>query len=122
VVGGLLHVVGGRPHDLADHAVYDPRADRWTTAAPVPVGRSSFAGAALDGRLVVLGGEDAGETRVLTEVDVFDPATGAWTRGPELPGGRQGMQAAVVGDRLLVPGGGPAAGGSRQTASLLELG
>jgi N-acetylneuraminic acid mutarotase len=102
--------------------VYDPGTDRWAPAAALPLGRSSFAGASFRGRFVVLGGEDAGEHRVYSEVDVFDPATGGWSRGPDLPAGRQGMQAVAVGDRLLVPGGGPTAGGTQQAATLLELG
>jgi N-acetylneuraminic acid mutarotase len=118
----MLHVVGGRPGALTAQEVYDPATDSWSDAAPLPLGRSSFAGAAVDGEFIVFGGEDAAETRVFTEVDVYDPASGRWTAAASLPHGVQGIGAAVVGDRVFVPGGGPTAGPADQSAQLLIFG
>ena len=69
----------------------------------------------------MLGGEDAAEQQVYTDVESFDPASRTWSQLPPLPAARQGIGAAVLGDRLLLPGGGPSAGGREQTAVLLEL-
>jgi N-acetylneuraminic acid mutarotase len=121
VVDGRLYVAAGRPHDLTVAESYDPATDRWTTLSPLPLGRSSLAGAALGGRFVVLGGEHPGERHVDAEVDAYDPATRRWSRLPDLPAGRQGIGAAVVHDRLYLPGGGPSGGGSRQSNTLLVL-
>ena len=122
VVGGRLYIAGGRPGEVRTVEVYDPTRDAWTTAPPLPVGRSAVAGAAWDGRFLVLGGEDAGEQRVLSRVDAYDPQTRRWTAMPDLPTSLQGIGAAVVGGRLYLLGGGPVAGGSRQSATLLVLG
>ena len=103
------------------HEVYDPAADTWTTAAPLPRGRSSFAGASLRGELVVFGGEDAAETRVYADAEAYDPASNRWTAIAPLPVPVQGIGAAVVDGAVYVPGGGAAAGAAEETAALQIL-
>jgi N-acetylneuraminic acid mutarotase len=121
VVGGLLHVAGGRPGGRTTHLVYDPVTDRWQTLPPLPSGRSSMAGAALPGRFVVIGGEDAAETTVTARVDVYDVATARWARLPDLPTALQGIGVVTVGGVVVVPGGAPSAGGGQQSDRLLTL-
>jgi N-acetylneuraminic acid mutarotase len=121
VVAGVLHVAAGRPGGMAVHEAYDPRTGHWSTLAPLPLGRSSVAGAAFGGRFLVIGGEDAAEQNVYREVDAYDPRTQRWTRLRPLPAGLQGIGAVADGSRLLLPGGGPAAGGAQQSDRLLVL-
>src|SRR5262249_34837410 len=70
---------------------------------------------------LIIGGEDAAERNVYSEVDSYDPSTRRWSQLPSLPSGRQGIGAASIGDRLLVPGGGPTAGGGHPSAHPLRL-
>jgi N-acetylneuraminic acid mutarotase len=106
---------------MAVHEAYDPRTGHWSTLEPLPFGRSPVAGAALAGRFLVIGGEDASEQKVYREVDAYDPRTQRWARLPPLPAGLQGIGAVVDSGRLLLPGGGPAAGGAQQSDRLLAL-
>jgi hypothetical protein len=114
-------VTAGRPGDLTTTEAYDPATNVWSRLAPVPLGRSSLAGASYGDHFVVVGGEHPREAGVDTEVDAYDPASRRWSRLPDLPAGRQGIGAAVVNGVLFVPGGGPVGGGSRQSSTLLEL-
>src|SRR5205807_33505 len=116
-----IYVAGGRPGALAVTEVYDPGTNAWTTLPPVPRPRSSIAGVAFDGHFLVLGGEDAAERTVYTEVDSFDPVSGRWSQLPPLPGGRQGLGAIATDNKVLVPGGGPTGGGGKQSDQLFEL-
>src|SRR5258707_15312904 len=60
---GLLHAGGGRSARMgmtgAIHQVYDPIANVWTSAPPMPTGRRGIGAAMLGGRIYVLGGEPA---------------------------------------------------------------
>ena len=121
-IGNIIYVAAGRPGGKRTLESLDVRSGRWTTGLPpLGRGRSSLAGAAWRGLFVVMGGEDAAETTVYSDVDAYDPSRRTWTRLQALPAGRQGIGAAVVGSVLLLPGGGPAAGGGKQTDTLLEL-
>lgn len=56
----------------------------WRSHAAAPTPRTEVAAAALDTRLVALGGFVADGTNVGT-LEVFDPATEAWSVGPSFP-------------------------------------
>src|SRR2546423_12615539 len=58
VLDGAIHVIGGetRGSVFANHEVYDPATDRWTTASALPVARHGLAAAAVGGKLYVIGG------------------------------------------------------------------
>jgi N-acetylneuraminic acid mutarotase len=103
------------------HEVYDPASDSWHTAAPLPTGRNSVAGAVLNGQFVVIGGEDGAEQQVYSEVEAYDPSTDTWTALPPVPQPMQGTGAAVTDGRLFLPGGGPTAGGTDQSTLLQVL-
>jgi N-acetylneuraminic acid mutarotase len=97
--GGMVGETG-RP--LATLARYDPRGDRWTVLEPLPVPTRAAAGAALDGRLYVVGGTTAaGNTSATWE---YEPARGWRARAP-LPGPRFNHSAVVLDGRLYVAGG-----------------
>ena len=53
---GLIYVAGGRPPRGHDFAVYDPAADAWEVLPDLPSQRNHIIGAAIDGRIHVVGG------------------------------------------------------------------
>lgn len=62
VLGGQLHLIGGASEPAAErasvswHEVYDPQADRWRTAKPLPAARDHVGCVAHAGRIHVVGG------------------------------------------------------------------
>jgi N-acetylneuraminic acid mutarotase len=64
---GRIHSIGGRDVRSVDwHQVYDPKADTWTTLAPIPGPRDHTAAVVLNGNIHVAGGR----------MDTFDFNTG----------------------------------------------
>jgi len=74
-VDGKIHVFGGesRAGVFAEHEVYDPATNRWSTALPLPTGRHGIGVASLGDKIYVIGGAPRpmhGQTDV---VEVFTP-------------------------------------------------
>jgi hypothetical protein len=67
------------------------------------VAREHLASGVIDGRIIVLGGRDAG--RNLAAVEVFNTRTRKWKALPDLRTARSGFQAAVVRGHLVAVGG-----------------
>lgn len=109
-LGGELYVVGGfddAGRIVPTVSVYDPDADAWRAAAPLPVAMHHANAAVVDGRLWVLGflrdrlfGEDGRSF-------VYDPGDDAWTAGPDLPAGwhRGASGMAAIDGRIYVVAG-----------------
>jgi hypothetical protein len=62
-IDGALHGIGGAVGDTFDtkksvdwHLVYDPRADRWSRAAPLPTARDHVGAVVANGIVHVIGG------------------------------------------------------------------
>jgi N-acetylneuraminic acid mutarotase len=117
-IAGLIYAAGGRVGSIlpqtntAAFEAFDVAAGTWSARAPLPTARSGVAAAALDGRLLVLGGEgnDASPLGVFEEVEAYDPERDAWATLAPMPTPRHGIGAARVGDRVHVPGGGAVEG------------
>ncbi len=78
-------------------------APRWTQRSAMFTARSRAAAGLVDGRLYVVGGENAtGDTDVS---EVYDPAFDTWQRLPSRPVAARAAAAAGVGDKLYVAGG-----------------
>lgn len=76
----------------------------WAVLAPLPTPRQEVAVAALDGRVIVIGG--FGRTMEPTAtVEAYDPAANAWTRLAPLPTPLHHAAAGVAAGRLFVVGG-----------------
>ncbi|MGJ3233349.1 MAG: Kelch repeat-containing protein [Oceanicaulis sp.] len=121
-LNGRIHVVTGRRpagsanrawSDHADtnaHIVLDPATGNWLTAPPAPTARNSAAGAALAGRLHVVGGRTVTGGNTPAH-EVYDPGAQSWERAAPLPEpaqgprGAGGLAAAALGDALYVFGG-----------------
>ena len=120
VLGGKVHVFGGRTRDTVDnvdrHDVYDPMTDTWTSAAPLPVPRSSGAATVLNGQILFAGGEckqdeAAGTENTFTDVTAYNPKTDSWATLTPLPQGRHAFGAATVNGVAYFSGGALGCGG-----------
>lgn len=84
-IGERAFVVGGWNGSVPNPAVYSATADGHVTlAGHLPVGLRYPAAAALNGQVVVAGGEGTGGSSTRTVLS-WDPRTGRTTRPPELP-------------------------------------
>ncbi|MEM9439754.1 MAG: kelch repeat-containing protein [Pseudomonadota bacterium] len=110
IVGGRQSVVGGiRNVDV--HEVYDPRADIWSTRAPMPQAQGGLAAAAFNNKLYAFGGEffDKG-SGVYKEAWAYDPLTDNWKPVAPMPIPRHGLGAAALAGGIHLIGGAIAAG------------
>ena len=109
LVNGIVYAFGGTNSALVGEPLatsveaYDPAADRWTTATPMPTPRSYLAGAALDGVVYAVGGLAAGG--IVATVEAYDPATRTWSARTPMPTPRLGAKAVAAGGKLYVIGG-----------------
>ena len=107
VLNGLIYVAGGRPPRGSDFAVYDPMADSWQVLPNLPSQRNHLTGAAINGRIHVVGGRlGPGLSPQMTTVhEVFDPGTGAWTTAAPMLRARSGMNGVMARGCVHVWGG-----------------
>jgi hypothetical protein len=119
VVGDKLYVVGGAPKTFGVTAEgspygtvesFDFETGRWSEGPDMPLPRHHLVGAALGGKLYVVGGragllDTNNDEAPVGEFDVYDPETEQWTRLPELPfaAGYPGIAAAA--GKIVVVGG-----------------
>ncbi len=83
---------------------YDPVADDWSKAPPMPVALRSTAVRSVGGLLYVAGGTGK-KARQADHLYSFDPATDTWTQLADLPTGRKFHEMVAVGTDLHVMGG-----------------
>ena len=80
----------------------------WTAGAPSPIERSEAVGAAVGGKLYVLGGIDGPGSNyaypITARSDVYDPATNTWTRVADMPEPFTHANATVVGTTIWFVG------------------
>ena len=95
---GLIYVAGGRPPHGSDFAVYNPMADHWQVLPNLPAQRNHLTGAAINGRIHVVGGRlGQGLSAQMTTVhEVFDPQTQAWTTAAPMIRARSGMNGVMA--------------------------
>jgi N-acetylneuraminic acid mutarotase len=110
--------IGNFARNLDTVEVLDPAFGAWTFGAPMPEARSGIAGATVNGRTYVFGGEDPGQTH--GEVFVYDPTTDSWSIATSMPTPRHGLAAVPVSGQIHVIGGGLSPGGGSDT-SLHEI-
>jgi N-acetylneuraminic acid mutarotase len=120
VWGGASAETGQDPPPLADGAVYDPAANRWTKMAAAPLaGRVAPLGAARAGTALLswgLGPVQGDKRAPLADSAVYDPARNRWSpaaAAPSPPKGTwcldaPGCVGVDVGARVVFAGQGPA--------------
>lgn len=112
VLGGRLHGIGGAVGDTFAtkrsvdwHLVYDPQADRWSRAAPLPTARDHVGAVVANGRIHVIGGRvDSFHTNSNLHHS-YEAQSDQWTLRNPLPTARSGHGAVLVGQRIFVLGG-----------------
>jgi N-acetylneuraminic acid mutarotase len=114
VLDGKIYVAGGSSaprgqpvRRVGDANMFDPATGQWSALPPMPTARLGPAGAALDGKFYVVGGEPALHAPSLETVEAFDPAKGSWDKKAPLPRGVRHAVAAALNGRLYVVGGSP---------------
>jgi len=119
VVGGVTTAVGskapfftfmGSCNVLASNDVYDPETNKWESRKPMAVPRNHAFGAAVNGKVYVIGGRTGhGFIMVATNTDVveeYDPANDVWSAPKErMPTPRSGGGYGTDGRRIYVAGG-----------------
>ena len=83
---------------------YDPVADNWTTKTSLPTGRWQLAGAAINGILYAVGGDNnAGD--IFATLEAYDPATDTWTTKASMPTARHSLAGVAINGILYAVGG-----------------
>jgi N-acetylneuraminic acid mutarotase len=111
-IDGSIYVAGGSSGDLsgpatADLVRYDIASSTWSLLAPMPTAREHLAVAAVDTKIVAVGGRNGGhETHaLLSATEVYDPASDSWSVGAELPVPRAGLGVATFEKSVIIIGG-----------------
>ncbi len=109
---GRVYAIGGRSAGINTNTrafeSYDPERRRWTVLARLPSARGGTGAAAVNGRIVSVGGEQPAGT--IASVYAYDPPRRAWRRLRDLPSPRHGLGVVASGGRVFTLGGGPQPG------------
>ena len=75
VLDGKIHAFGGETRSAVfdNHEVYDPTADRWTSAPPLPTARHGLGAATLSDKIYVIGGGPKAGFAQTDVVEMFAP-------------------------------------------------
>jgi N-acetylneuraminic acid mutarotase len=92
----------GRPLDFLER--FDPSRNEWTSLAPLPVSFSAAAGASLNGRFWVIGGDNSPEANG-RQVYSYDVAADRWLSEARLPATRMNLAAVSFRGNLYAIGG-----------------
>lgn len=108
-LAGTVYSVAGRTSGLDTNLThfesYRPGDKRWRRLPAVPDPRGGTGAAALNGRIVSVGGEEPNGT--IREVYAYVLAGRRWERLDDLPTPRHGLGVVAFGGRIFVIGGGP---------------
>jgi N-acetylneuraminic acid mutarotase len=85
--------------------VYDPIADKWTEAAPLPQLTDHTAAASYEGKLYVVGGGYLSADALSDKLFIYDPTKDKWTEGPNLPTAHGALTANFINGILYAVGG-----------------
>lgn len=107
VLGGAVCVAGGRSPTTARVDCFN---GSWSSLPGLPVATSGGGAAVFAGTdVVVTGGEDASEARILTQLTRYGPVQ-AWSTGDSMLDPRHGFELAMYEGRAWACGGGSAPG------------
>ncbi len=79
---------------------YDPKTNAWTFKADMPIARSNFATAVIDGKIYCIGG--TGINSMVTVTDVYNPANDTWETKASLPEIVSRIQANVIDGKIYL--------------------
>lgn len=113
-VAGKIYAIGGVEHATttegtpveracADVEEYDPNSRAWRRRAALRTGRYDAAAVAIDGKILLIGGESGSGT--LGTVDEYDPITDTWTAREPMITPRSALSAVAVAGVVYAIGG-----------------
>ena len=107
VIGGQLYVLTGwglsRTIGYLDR--YDPISGVWSSLPDAPHAHLAGGGAAIGGKLYVVGGISDGNFTVNGDLDVYDPVTNSWSSLAPMPNPRLLVAVTALNGKLYVFGG-----------------
>jgi hypothetical protein len=107
--GGAACVAGGRSPTTTRVDCFDPVSRTWSRIVNLPVATSGGGATAFpNADIVVIGGQDASETRIVSQFVYSTPQ--AWGTAPAMLVPRHGFELALFGGRAWACGGGSAPG------------
>ena len=130
VANGSLYAAGGRRSgssrpvfagEVAEVDVYEFSTRSWNTlpaSSNLPTLRAGTLVSVIDERLIVMGGESAGQKPAHGEVEALDPVTLKWDSLPSLLTPRHGAQALQWNGAVWIAGGSGNRGGGPELVSL----
>ena len=130
IIDGKIYAAGGRQtsretgavfsNTVAAVDVYDLATGSWSSLEePLPTPRAGTSSMALDGCLLVAGGEADTRNRAFHEVEAYDTRQGFWYDWPGLRTGRHGTALAII-DGLIYTCSGSGNRGGRPELETLE--
>jgi len=102
-------VAGGRSPNTAHVDCLDISHRVWTRLPNLPAATSGEGAVVLGGTVIVAGGEDATENRMIPQLSFF-VVSGQWSAGPRMLAPRHGFELALFNGRAWACGGGSAPG------------
>lgn len=108
LIDGKIYVAAGmvgetgRPLDRFER--FDPATQEWVSLMPLPISFSAAAGAELDGRFWVIGGDNSPEADG-RQVFSYDIAANTWRSEARLPATRMNLAAVTFGGKIYAIGG-----------------
>jgi N-acetylneuraminic acid mutarotase len=112
VFDGKIYVVGGRPPQGHDFAVYDPKTDKWEKLPDLPSQRNHIAVELIGGKIHVVGGRLGGgfQSDKTAAHEVFDPVAKTWSVKAPMLKPRSGINSTMAFGCMHVWGGEEQAG------------
>ncbi|XP_061165247.1 kelch-like protein 13 [Saccostrea echinata] len=108
IVNNFLYIIGGFNVATAKHVKrvvrFDPDDGTWKDVKPLPIARAKFATAVLDGKILILGGEES-NGKVLSSCEMYDPEQNEWTEAPPLVSPRANHMCVVHHNEIYCAGG-----------------
>ncbi|OBH75637.1 protein kinase [Mycobacterium mantenii] len=105
--GTYVYAIGGRflssDKNSAAFERFDPQSGTWSKGIDMPTPRGSYGATFIDGRILVIGGEEP--TQVLGVAEMYDIADGTWTTLRPMPTPRHAEVVATVGNTVYCIGG-----------------
>ena len=107
-LGGRMHLVGGYGEQRVDrpyHQTYDPQADAWAGAAPLPLGANHVGVTALDDTLYAMGGFTEQNRKPHAECFAWSLREDRWRRIAPLPAACGSVACVALGGKVHGIGG-----------------
>jgi len=114
-IDGDIHLVTGQSpkgeanskrsdhQEVTRHLIWQPGADTWEAAAPIPLACNSATGGWVGGELIVTGGRNANGN--FDSTHIYNKQKDSWRKAAPLPLPQAGTASVIVNDGIIVFGG-----------------